>query len=219
MKKNILLLAAMVAALTLLAPAGGAGTLTYNFGPSFLPNSAFTDNNIQAEMLHNPPGFMGDVVRLYGDSQVAPATQTPTIQVGGDYTAQSGEAFSIAYNFTVNLATSDPITITLAAQAMVMGNPEMFSTEIVINPGIGHYQGEVPGFVFALASSGTWSGQLYFNFATPSDSIGNPNPGGALVKLKAIDFRLTAVPEPSTWIFFGTGLLGLVLLSRRRQRA
>lgn len=219
LKKHIVIFSGIAAVLTALSIPAHAGTLTHDFGPSFLPSSSFTDNSIEAVHLRNPPGFMGDVVRLFGDSQVAPAAQAPRILLGGTYDAQAGDNFSIAYNFTINLATPDPITITLQAQAMVMGNPEMFSAQITINPGIGHYQGEIPGITFALATSGTWKGQMSFNFTTPSGSTENPNPGGALVKIKAIDFRLTAVPEPSSWILFGTGLAGLTFWIRRRQRA
>ncbi len=222
LKKILLLLSGIVLAASLLAGTATAGSLTFNSGPSFLPNSAFTDNNIDAELFHNPPGFMGDVVRLFGDSKIAPATPSPRIVLGGGYNAQAGDVFSIAYNFTINLDRPDPITLTIGAQAIVMGSPQTFSTQLTINPGIGHYQGTINGITFALASSGTWQGQLNFNFGTSSsdkETAENPDPNGLLLKIRAVDFRLTAVPEPSSWMLLGTGAVAFGFLARRRRRA
>ena len=104
------LLSGIAAALLLsLAHGASAGTLTIDDGaPSFLPESSFTDNSITAHLLHNPPGVMGDVVRLLGDSLVDPALESPRILIGGDFSANAGDLFSVIFDFTINLATADP---------------------------------------------------------------------------------------------------------------
>src|SRR5580765_8187710 len=98
-----------------------AGTLTIDNGPSFRPGSAFTDNDIEAVLLHNPGGVMGDVVRLYGDSYVAPAAPSPRIALGGELSANAGDLFSVIYDFTVDLKSPTPITLSLAAQTLIAG--------------------------------------------------------------------------------------------------
>ncbi len=215
------LLSGIAAALLLSLPSfANAGTLTINDGaPSFIPESSFTDNDITAVLLHNPPGVMGDVVRLLGDSQVAPAAESPRILIGGDFSANAGDLFSVIYDFTINLATPDPITLTIGASTIIDGVQQTFNTVLNITPGVGHYQGQIDGPLFTLATSGLWKGRLFFNFTT-ADGTTNPNPGGLLLKLRAVDFQLASVPEPSSYVFLGMGIaaLGFVAL-RRRQTA
>ncbi|MEO8044565.1 MAG: PEP-CTERM sorting domain-containing protein [Spartobacteria bacterium] len=212
-----------VAALILLALSQSqnaqAGTLTIDAGlPSFQPNSAFTDNSITAVLLHNPPGVMGDVVRLLGDSKIAPAAQSPTIMVGGNFSANSGDLFSVVYNFTVNLATATPINLTIGAQTLVDGVEQSFTTVLAITPGVGHYQGTITGPLFSLATSGLWKGQLIFDF-TGANGANNPDPGGLLLRLRAVDFQLASVPEPSSFVFLGLGMAALAFLALRRRQA
>ena len=72
-------------------------------GLSFFPNSSFTDNSIEEDLLHNPGGLDGDVVRLLGDAQVTPAQIAPRIRVGGTFDANAGDVFSVSYDFVINL--------------------------------------------------------------------------------------------------------------------
>jgi hypothetical protein len=222
-KKTFLSTLTAGAFLIALAATAPAGTLTIDYGPSFLPNTAFTENSIAAVLLHNPGGLMGDVVRLYGDSKVDPVVETPRILIGGSFAANAGDVFSVGYNFSVNLNSPDPVALTIDARAVVAGVPQTFSTVLTLNPGMGHYQGQINGIVFGLAASGTWNGRLVFNFATPanpgdSDSPDNPNPGGLILQVKRVDFQLTAVPEPSSYLFFGLGFVALVWMGHRRRR-
>ncbi len=201
-----------------LASVANAGTLTIQDGsPSFLPGSSFTDNSITAELLHNPPGVMGDVVRLLGDSLVDPAVESPRILIGGDFSANAGDLFSVIYDFTINLATADPITLTIGAQTIVDGVEQTFNTVLNITPGVGHYQGQIDGPLFTLATSGLWKGRLFFNFTT-ADGTTNPNPDGLLLRLRAVDYQLAAIPEPSTYALLGAGIVALAIAARRRRR-
>ncbi len=131
------LLSGLAAALLLsFANLAGAGTLTIHDGqPSFQPESSFTDNDISADVFHNPPGVMGDVVRLMGDSQVAPAAESPRILIGGDFSANAGDLFSVIYDFTINLGTPDPITLTIGASTIVDGVQQIFNTVLDRDPG------------------------------------------------------------------------------------
>ncbi len=162
-------------------------------------------------------------MRLLGDSMVSPAAEPPEILIGGNFTASSNDLFSVVYDFVINLNTPQPITLTIEAQTIVAGVQQTFNSMLVITPGIAHYQGQINGPLFALATSGTWSGHLYFDLTTPSEngsSTDNPDPGNLLAKLRAVDFQLVAVPEPSSIV---TLLLGLGLIAglalRRRQLA
>jgi hypothetical protein len=225
MRKNTFLSTIAVGVfLIALATAAPAGTLTIDDGPSFLPDSAFTQNSIDAVLLHNPGGLMGDVVRLYGDSKVDPVVATPRILIGGSFAANAGDVFSVGYNFSVNLNSPDPVTLTIDARAVVSGVPQTFSTVLTLNPGMGHYAGQINGIVFGLAASGTWNGRLVFNFATTTNSSDsgspdNPDPGGMILQIKHVDFQLTAVPEPSSCFLFGVGVVALVWVGRRRRTA
>src|SRR4029078_787666 len=103
MKSTALALASVAALLCSIVESASAGTITLDVGPSFRPGSAFTDNDIAAVLLHNPPGVMGDVVRLFGDSRIYPASDSPRIVVKGSFSAGAGDLFSIIYDFTVDL--------------------------------------------------------------------------------------------------------------------
>ncbi len=202
-----------------LACSAGAGTLTIQNGqPSFKPQSSFTDNDISAVVLHNPPGVMGDVVHLFGDSQVAPAALAPRILIGGGFSANAGDLFSVIYDFTVNLGTPDPITLTIGAQTIVNGVQQTFNTVLNIAPGVGHYQGQIDGPLFSLATSGLWKGSLLFNFTT-ADGTTNPRPDGLLLKVRAVDYQLASVPEPSSYVFLGMGIAALAFFALRRRQA
>ncbi|HEY3664241.1 MAG TPA: PEP-CTERM sorting domain-containing protein [Chthoniobacterales bacterium] len=210
------LLSGIATALLLsLANKASAGTLTIDSGlPSFLPESSFTDNSITAQLLHNPPG---DVVRLLGNSMVAPANPDPQIAIGGDFSANPGDLFSVIYNFNVVLGTTDPINLTIDASTIVDNVMQTFSTVLTITPGNGHYQGQINGPLFSLATSGLWKGHLTFSF-TAADGSDNPLPGNLLLKLRAVDYQLASVPEPSSYVFLGLGLATLAVVALRRRQ-
>src|SRR4051794_33450982 len=121
MKSTALAIVSIAALIVCRVESASAGTLTLDAEPSFRPGTAFTDNDIAAVLLHNPPGVMGDVVRLFGDSRIDPAPESPRMVVKGSFSAGAGDLFSIIYDFTVDLRTADPVNLTLAGQTFVAG--------------------------------------------------------------------------------------------------
>ena len=58
------------------AGAAAGGTLTVTSGPTFTPSDAFTNNTLQVQTLHNPPGVTGDVVKGTGGTTITPGSAT-----------------------------------------------------------------------------------------------------------------------------------------------
>ncbi len=161
---------------------------------------------------------MGDVVRLYGDSYVAPAAPSPRIALGGELSANAGDLFSVIYDFTVDLKSPTPITLSLAAQTLIAGVKQTFDTLVTLTPGFQHYQGEIDGPLFDLATSGLWRGRLLFNFTAPDGSSENPDPEKLCLRLRAVDYQLVSIPEPSSLLFLGIGIAALSLFAIHRRR-
>lgn len=199
-----------------------AGILNIEKGLSFRPDRSFTDNSIMEERFHNPMGLNGDVVRLFGDSQVTPtpAESSPRIRVGGTFEANAGDVFMITYDFAINLVTTEPITLTLGARTRSDGITNTFAGTIVLTPGVSHYQGTITGQTFQLATSGVWKGRLFFNFLSPSSgsTTSGPYADKLIIQIRAVDFQLVSVPEPSSIVFLGFGVVALGGFAVRRRR-
>ena len=71
---------------------------------------------------------------------------------------------------------------------------DTFTTTIVLNPGMFHYQGSFTGQTFDLATSGTWKGRLFFNFLSPTSGSTNGYTDKLTIQIRAVDFaaRLSA---------------------------
>ena len=215
MKPTALALVSVTALLFASVKSASAGTLTLDVGPSFRPGSSFTDNDIAAVLLHNPPGVMGDVVRLFGDSLVAPDGDSPRIVVKGSFAAGAGDLFSVIYDFTVDLRSSTPVNLTLAAQTFVAGKKQTFDALITLSPGVQHYQGQIDGPLFNLATSGLWRGRLLFDFPTSGKGGANPDADNLSIQIASVDYQLAAIPEPSSLLFLAIGIAALPILARR----
>src|SRR5438105_1848913 len=121
-------LLAIVATVVLLAASHAfAATLTVTSGPTFTPGTAFADNSIKLETLVNPPGINGDVVRMSGGATVTPpSTKKVTVNLAGNFSANTGDLGSLGYSFTVDLdpGIAGPVTYTVSATTTKsVGNP------------------------------------------------------------------------------------------------
>jgi hypothetical protein len=84
------------------------------------------------------------------------------------------------------------------------------NVETITMPGTYHFQFLELGTVATEAQSGTWTGQLSFDWmdATPGSSLNITIPNDS------IDFGVAAVPEPSS---LALALLGGLLAFQRRR--
>jgi hypothetical protein len=194
------------------AGSSSAGTLTDSDGLSFQPNSAFTDNTIQEQMIGS------DTVDLMGDANVSPADHRPRIKVGGAFNADAGDVFTLSYDFDVDLNNPNPVTMVLLGErTLISGQQQTFSANIVLTPGMGHYQGQISSPAFTMSTSGQWKGRLFFQLGPHTASKNSKTPV-LTIDINHIDFSLTAVPEPSTFVFSGLGFAGLMLMAICRRR-
>jgi hypothetical protein len=119
----------------------------------------------------------------------------------------SGLTMGSTYTFTVDVADPDPASGFGCCNPAVLG---LFVNGMLVGSTVN--VGETPG---------VWT-EWTQTFTAPSASIGlsiedlNPTPGTA-----GDDFTLAAVPaavtpEPTSMLLFGTGLLGVALVMRKR---
>lgn len=167
---------AAVVALLAFASAAFAGTLNVTSGPTFSPPAAFTDNTIKVETLHNPPGVTGDVVKLSGSATVVPPpSNSATVEVSGNYTANPGDAISAAYSFTINSSGSRPVSYTVQGSATVLGSPANFNKTDTVLPGLHQYRGTVQlPISFPFAASGTFTTSFTLNFGSSASASNAP---------------------------------------------
>ena len=179
------LIAALAALLSFATPAT-AGILNLTSGPTFTPDSAFTNNTIKANTT-----VVGGLIDLVGGATVTPDdSNTAMIAITGDYSADAGDIFSVAYSFTVDLNTPSPVTYALSGNVTVLGLPVEFSTDGTLLPGLHRYEGtiEVP-VSFPLPATGTFAGMLEFDFG-PGLAPLNAVLGTLDLNVQQIDFQL-----------------------------
>ena len=179
------LIAALAALLSFATPAT-AGILNLTSGPTFTPDSAFTNNTIKANTI-----VVGGLIDLVGGATVTPDdSNTAMIAITGDYSADAGDIFSVAYSFTVDLNTASPVTYVLSGNVTVLGLPVEFSTDGTLLPGLHRYEGtiEVP-VSFPLPTTGTFAGMLEFDFG-PGLAPLNAVLGTLDLNIQQIDFQL-----------------------------
>ncbi len=206
-------LGAAVAAFLAMASPAKAGTLTVTSGgPTFTPDSAFTNNTIQLDTT-----VEGGLVHLIGGATVTPgATPAVTVDIGGDYSADAGDILSVAYSFTVDLNIPTPVAYVISGTATVLGNPVDFSANGTLMPGLHQYEGTFQAPInFPVAASGTFSGKLELDFGTGAAATLAAAPGTLDLSIQQIDFQLdptAATIEPpsrplniSTRLNVGTG--------------
>jgi len=189
MKKNTsFLLLAAAAAFCLASGSVRAGTLTLDEGsPSYVPPEAFTNNTITVDTTIGDPGL----IHLSGAVTVAPtAGNTATVEVGGTFSADSGDKFSVAYRFATDLNFTGSVDYTLSGEVNGIPVPDITGT---IEPGLHIYAGAVESPTLPLPVTGNFSGTLTLDFtnagaAAPSGAI----PGTLDLTVQQLDFQLSA---------------------------
>jgi hypothetical protein len=76
-----------------------AGVFTLTDGPNFTPPSAFTNNTIEVDTI-----VVGGLIHVQGGTTISSAEiNSAIIDLSGDYSADAGDVFSIAFSFTADL--------------------------------------------------------------------------------------------------------------------
>ena len=164
-----------------------AGSLTVATGPTFTPESAFTNNTIAVDATTG-----AELIRVNGGATITPDGTTPvSIMLTGGYSADAGDTFSAAYSFVVDMNALTSVTYTISGTAVVFGVTVPFSATGSLDPGLHKYEGtiSVPDITFPTATSGTWTADLTLNFGggTSPDSAA---PGTLDVQIQQIDIQL-----------------------------
>ena len=108
-KKSLLPLGALAAGLLAFAGTSSAGILNVDNGPTFTPDTAFTNNTIMVNTTVD-----GGLIDLQGTATVTPPdTNMVSIDLTGNYSADAGEKFSVAYSFSVDLNIPEPVDYTI----------------------------------------------------------------------------------------------------------
>jgi hypothetical protein len=188
-KLKVYSLIAAGAALLAFATPAFAGTLTVTSGPTFTPDTAFTNNTINVVTLHSPPGVTGDLVKLSGTATITPpASNSATVDIAGSYSANAGDLLSAAYSFTIDSNVSGPVTYTVRGSATILGSPQNFSKTDNVMPGLHQYRGTVQlPIAFPFPASGTFSGTFSLDFGSAALSAA---PGTVNLRIQQSDFQL-----------------------------
>ena len=182
-----------------------AGIITITSGPTFTPESAFTNNTITVDT------SQGSLAHAEGGATITPdATNQVTIAISGTYSASAGDLFSLAYNFVADLNTATPVAYTANGTATISGFNLPFHGMGTIMPGLNSYSGvEVAPFAFFMADSGDFSASLVLDFGSTGAPLAAA-PGTLEVTIEQIDVKLdpttATVEAPSQLLNISTRL-------------
>jgi hypothetical protein len=167
-----------------------AGTITITSGPTFTPESAFTNNTIVVDT------SQGSLTQVSGNATITPdATNQVTAEISGTYSANPGDVFSLAYSFVVDLNAPTPVTYTADGMATIMGIPVPFHGGGTLVPGLNRYEGEeVAPFAFFFADSGDFSATVVLDFGGLGALAAVP--GSLDITIEQIEVKLD--PNPAT---------------------
>ena len=167
-----------------------AGIVTIISGPTFTPESAFTNNTIVVDT------SQGSLAHVEGGATITPdASNQVMATISGTYSANAGDIFSLAYSFIVDLNADTPVPFTASGTATVMGLPVPFHGGGTLMPGLNRYAGEeVAPFAFFLADSGDFSATFVLDFG--ASGLLAAAPGSLDITIEQADVKLD--PTPAT---------------------
>lgn len=195
-KTNLLAFSAAAAALLALASPSRAGILNLTSGPTFTPNTSFSNNTIMADTTISP-----DLIHISGAATVVPdASNMAAIDLAGTYDADAGDKFSVAYSFTVDLNIPTPVSYTLDATVVILGTPVHVTSTGMLMPGLHKYEGTAESPVFPVpAVAGSFSTSLTLDFSGVNAAILAAAEGTLDLSIEQLDLRLdptAATVEP-----------------------
>jgi hypothetical protein len=171
--------------------AAPAGIITITSGPTFTPESAFTNNTILVDT------SQGSLAHVEGGATITPdASNQVMAAISGTYSANAGDVFSLAYSFVVDLNRDTPVPYTASGTATIMGIPVEFHGAGTLVPGLNRYAGEeVAPFAFFFADSGDFSATFVLDFGSTGASLAAA-PGSLDITIEQVDVKLD--PTPAT---------------------
>ena len=159
------------------------------------------------------------------------STQTRTLSFNGAFTGNPSDLFSVLYSISVRLdqfSTGGSFDFNLFITPTGLSELQMVDSNGALTPTSSQsafqtFTGSTSSAI--LASSGTYRGEIVIMMTglpgIPGDlgAIDGTPPPSVVLRLDQIALQVAPVPEPSTYMLFGVGLVGLAYVIRRRRAA
>lgn len=188
-KKTLFPLGALAAGMLAFAGTSSAGIINVDSGPTFTPESAFTNNTIVLNTT-----IEGGLIDLKGSATVtSPDSNSALIDVEGNYSADAGETFSVAYSFSVDLNIPEPVNYVLTTIVVIGGIPVPIQANGTLMPGVHKYEGSAAAPGFSLPETGNFSASLQLIF-TPTGSALSAAAGTLDLDIQQLDFKVDPLP-------------------------
>ncbi len=170
------------------SPSAPAGIIAITSGPTFSPDSSFTNNTIVVDT------SQGSLAHAAGSVTITPGDGNQvTAEISGTYSANAGDIFSLAYSFVVDLNAPAPVTYTANGTATIMGLPVEFHGDGTLLPGLNRYDGEeLAPFAFFFPDSGEFSATVVLDFGTSGSLAAAP--GSLDITIQQLDVKIDPTP-------------------------
>lgn len=209
--------AILISGLSLITSAANAGTIT---GGQIV-------SNVSAPGAGNASSGVGvlvgsDLIKFVGDinltSQNGGSSLGNSLVIEGGFSLDPGDAFSLAYDYTVTLVGGGTVSLTTTATTNLDGvELTLTQTELIDSQGTFNRTFTDLAATATQSGEGTWTGVFEFDWtdATAGSSLNITIPNDS------IDFAVTSVstvPEPSSLATLAVASLALVTRRRRADR-